>query len=86
MRQCPWEEQTIKAQEHAKRRVGAWHHDLGWKKAGLRSWGTAVAAGALLPCCRRGLCPGMEWTRAQGLVWRGTHEVWRRSWQSVLGH
>jgi hypothetical protein len=49
MRQCPWEEQTVRAQEHAKRRVGAWHHDLVWKTAGLRSWGTAVAAGALLP-------------------------------------
>ena len=49
MRQCPWEEQTVRAQEHAQRRVGAWHHDLVWKKADLWSWGTAVAAGALLP-------------------------------------
>src|SRR5206468_9916880 len=49
MRPCPWEEQRARAHEHAKRSVGAWQHDRGWHTASLRSWGTAIAAGVLLP-------------------------------------
>jgi hypothetical protein len=48
MQLCLWEEKRARKPVQTQRRVGVWHYDRGRHTASLRSWGTVVAAGALL--------------------------------------